>query len=105
MLFSYTTVLLAPGVGFEPFLDRWRNGENSDNQFWWSVDFGPLHLIQLSSEHPVGRNSDQLDWLEEDLKEASKEENRIQRPWIIVTEHRPMYSSGAHGSKWVKPMR
>ena len=90
---------LFAGIGFEPYLARWRNGEHSEDRYWWSVDFGPLHLVQLSSEHDFGSRSDQFRWLEKDLSEANKEENRLKRPWIIVTEHRPMYSSGAHGNK------
>ncbi|CAG2184278.1 unnamed protein product, partial [Oppiella nova] len=35
----------------------------------------------------------QYKWLENDLKEATKPENRAVRPWIITMAHRPMYCS------------
>src|SRR5207248_10935211 len=35
----------------------------------------------------------QYKWLENDLKEATKPENRALRPWIITYGHRPMYCS------------
>jgi len=86
------------GAGYEAFLARWRNGENSENQHWWSVDFGPMHLAHLSSEHEMEPDSPQIVWLRSDLEEANLPENRLLRPWVIVTVHRPPYSSGAHGS-------
>ena len=39
--------------------------------------------------------SAQYDWLQQDLAEANKPENRTLRPWIIVFGHRPMYCSNA----------
>ncbi|KAK2561015.1 Acid phosphatase type 7 [Acropora cervicornis] len=39
----------------------------------------------------------QYKWLQKDLKEASRPENRAKRPWIITMGHRPMYCSNAVG--------
>mmetsp|Transcript_11870 Transcript_11870/g.33483 ORF Transcript_11870/g.33483 Transcript_11870/m.33483 type:complete len:754 (+) Transcript_11870:189-2450(+) len=86
------------GRGFDAYLTRWRNGEGDDDEFWWSVDFGPVHIAVLSSEHDYGSRSPQLRWLEADLREANEAGNRLLRPWIFVAVHRPMYTSGAHGS-------
>lgn len=60
--------------------------------------------IYLScSSHPNSYSSEvyftngsiqsQLEWLTNDLKQASKPENRAKRPWIIAFGHRPMYCS------------
>ena len=87
------------GPGFDAFLGRWRHGEGEDDKFWWSVNFGPMHIAVLSSDHDYEKGSKQIRWLDSDLEEANKPENRLQRPWVIVAVHRPMYSSGAHGSK------
>lgn len=40
-----------------------------------------------------GGFGDQLAWLAADLKAAVL--NRAQRPWIIVSGHRPMYSTAS----------
>jgi hypothetical protein len=58
-----------------------------------------MHLAHLSSEHDFDDDADQIRWLRADLEEANKPENRVLRPWIILTVHRPPYSSGAHGSE------
>lgn len=68
---------------------------NRINNFYYSLDMGPAHLILFSTEfyyYPqYGWNliKQQYEWLETDLIKAN--ENRAQRPWIIVMGHRPMY--------------
>ncbi len=63
---------------------------------FYSVDFGPLHLIALDTEaafQNAARRAEQLEWLEADLQAAQN------RPWRVVFFHRPPFSSGAeHGS-------
>lgn len=62
------------------------------NNHFHSMDIGPAHIILFSTEYyfyllygwkQIVR---QYDWLEADLKKAN--ENRAQRPWIIVMGHR-----------------
>lgn len=90
---------------------------------WYSFNMGPIHFIALTTEvyynfnYGMKQLVKQYYWLEEDLKvsgisleivkktpalitpcncilqEASKPENRKQRPWIITYGHRPMYCS------------
>ncbi|KAJ0410582.1 hypothetical protein ATCC90586_007415 [Pythium insidiosum] len=57
--------------------------------FWYSFDYGSVHVIQLSSEHDWTRGSTQLRWLEQDLAAV----NRTVTPWVVVTVHRMMYST------------
>uniref|UniRef100_K1PFZ3 Iron/zinc purple acid phosphatase-like protein n=1 Tax=Magallana gigas TaxID=29159 RepID=K1PFZ3_MAGGI len=60
---------------------------------------GPVHVISISTEYFFFINYGILqpihmyEWLEKDLQEASKPENRAKQPWIIAMGHRPMYCS------------
>lgn len=65
---------------------------------YYSTNMGSAHLIFYSTElyyytefFTESNLKWQYEWLENDLKEANKVENRVQRPWIIVMGHRPMY--------------
>ncbi|XP_074872570.1 acid phosphatase type 7 [Carettochelys insculpta] len=66
---------------------------------WYSWDIGPAHIISFSTEvyfflkyghHLV---QEQYQWLERDLQEATRPDQRQQRPWVITMGHRPMYCS------------
>lgn len=66
---------------------------------------GPIHVVMLSSEHHSqsepwrcrGCTERQAAFLERDLSEAAKPENRQLRPWIVVVVHRPFYNAGRNG--------
>ncbi|CAG2165832.1 unnamed protein product, partial [Oppiella nova] len=65
---------------------------------YYSLDLGSAHFIFFSSELYFWSDyfTDhhlkwQYEWLENDLKDANKPENRQKRPWIITLAHRPMY--------------
>lgn len=73
-------------------------GSPTMNNFFWSYDIGPVHVISFNTEfhhftkygtHQIGN---QYRWLEQDLKKANKPENRAKRPWIIAMGHRPLYT-------------
>jgi Calcineurin-like phosphoesterase/Purple acid Phosphatase, N-terminal domain len=63
---------------------------------FYSVDYGPLHLIALDTEaafQDSARRAEQLAWLEADLQASQS------RPWRVVFFHRPPFSAGGeHGS-------
>ena len=42
---------------FDAFLARWRHGETGkeDDAFYWSFDYGPMHVAVLTSEHKNGQ--------------------------------------------------
>nr|CCA27923.1 calcineurinlike phosphoesterase putative [Albugo laibachii Nc14] len=72
-----------------PLYHRFHTPENGRGLFWYSFDYGPIHIIQMSSEHDWRRGSEQFLWLEEDLKQV----NRSVTPWIVLTIHRMMYTT------------
>jgi hypothetical protein len=57
--------------------------------FWYSFDFGPIHFTIFSSEHNFTRGSTQYAWLRQDLHAV----NRTRTPWLVVSSHRPLYTS------------
>ena len=90
------------------------------NNMWFSFDYGLVHFISIDTEvdYPnspegpgtwgnAGPFGDQLGWLEADLKKAVA--NRANVPWILVSGHRPFYSSSAEGlwppsQQWFEPL-
>ena len=90
------------------------------NNMWFSFDYGLVHFISIDTEvvYPnspegpgtflnAGPFGNQLAWLEADLKKAVA--NRATVPWILVSGHRPFYSSSADGlwppsQQWFEPL-
>ena len=71
-----------------PLHYRFHMPDNGNHVWWYSFEYGLVHLTQLSSEHNFTRGSPQYLWLEEDLKSIDYKRT----PWIIVTIHRPLYT-------------
>ena len=55
---------------------------------WFSYDWGRIHFVALDTEADY---TTQAEWLEADLAASTA-------PWKIIYMHKPMYSSGSHGS-------
>ncbi|CAI5704275.1 hypothetical protein KXD40_001319 [Peronospora effusa] len=72
-----------------PMFYRWDAPANGNSIYWYSFDYGGIHVIQISSEHDWRRGSKQYKWLENDLKSV----DRTQIPWIVLTSHRMMYTT------------
>ena len=76
----------------------------SSSPWWYSWDWGLVHFISLSSEHPDC--CEQRDWLERDLQGV----NRSLHPWIVTFAHEPIHTSnGRHGNNtrlrsWLDPL-
>lgn len=68
---------------FLPFTKR-HSPPFAREELYWSVDYGMLHLIGLSSETPFGSDSPQYAWLEKDLKAI----NRSVTPWVVAGWHK-----------------
>ncbi|XP_072023965.1 acid phosphatase type 7-like [Amphiura filiformis] len=68
---------------------------------WYSWNIGRAHIISFSTEvhfSQYGQDviKNQMAWLQNDLMEATKPENRTRYPWIIAMAHRPMYCTKFH---------
>ncbi|CAK9302444.1 unnamed protein product [Gordionus sp. m RMFG-2023] len=80
---------------------QYRNkfGMPGGRDMFFSFNLGPAHFISFSTEYyffyryGFWQVKKQYEWLEKDLKEANKPENKAKRPWIITFGHRPMYCS------------
>ena len=75
---------------------------------WWSADVGAIHLVTLSSEADWTAGSAQHSWLAADLAAV----DRARTPWIVLSTHRPFYSSGngwlasgSYGRKYTEAQR
>lgn len=64
---------------------------NGNGNYWFSYDYGNVHMISLSTEECFTAECPMMIWLENDLVKATA--NRALVPWIVVTMHRPMYCS------------
>ena len=63
--------------------------DNGNSVFWYSYDYGMVHMIMMSTEHDYSPGSIQYKWLENDLKDV----DRSVTPWVIIGGHRAMYCS------------
>ena len=54
--------------------------------YWYSFNYGGIHVIQMSTEHNWTRGSEQYKWLEHDLEQV----DRNVTPWVVLTAHRMM---------------
>lgn len=104
---AYVPYMTCPGnheqaCNFSNYRERFSMPGNTEG-IYYSWNIGPVHIISFSTElyyfleygmEPLVR---QYKWLQRDLEEASKPENRAERPWIITMAHRPMYCSNAVG--------
>jgi acid phosphatase type 7 len=66
-----------------------KSGGNGN--FWFSYDYGNVHIVSVSTEHCFDAGCDQMVWVESDLKAAAANRNSV--PWIVLSMHRPMYCS------------
>ncbi|MBO0939838.1 metallophosphoesterase [Fibrella sp. HMF5335] len=78
-------------------------GVASKSTSYYSVDYGPLHLISLDSYGNFpgqGRifdtTSTQIEWLKRDL--AANAASAKKRPWTVIFFHHPPYTQGSRNS-------
>lgn len=89
-------VMTCPGnhesfYNWTAFTHRYKMPTNGNENFWFSYDYGNVHMVSISTEHCFESGCDQMVWLEKDLQAAVA--NRDSVPWIVLNMHRPMYAS------------
>lgn len=58
--------------------------------FYFSFDQGTIHVTSFSTESPYAPGSVQYEWMEADMAKARANPNT---KWLILSGHRPLYSS------------
>ncbi|HQP99198.1 MAG TPA: metallophosphoesterase [bacterium] len=56
------------------------------NEMWWSTDYANVHIVGLDSCLPGGEDSEQYQWLVQDLRKNRQE-------WTIVLFHHPLFNA------------
>ena len=65
---------------------------DTENAFYWSFDYGPIHIVVVDQYRGYTRGSDQYAWCLADLRASDKE-------WKVIIFHVPAWSAtGGHGS-------
>ena len=72
---------------------RFAPPSNSGSSYWYSWSYRSAHFIMISTDSDYTPGSPQHRWLEADLRAANTREARAQRPWVVVTGHKPIYCS------------
>lgn len=63
----------------------------SDNEYYYSFDYGDLHVVVINTEGNLEPDGKQWKFVEQDLKSSDKK-------WKIALYHKPAYSTGSkHG--------
>ncbi|KAJ8687861.1 hypothetical protein QAD02_023656 [Eretmocerus hayati] len=83
---------------FSNYRARFSMPGDSEGLFY-SFNVGPVHFVAIETEayyflnYGLKQLVKQFEWLDHDLTEANRPENRMKRPWIVTFGHRPMYCS------------
>jgi len=80
-----------------PMNNRFHMPDNGNQIYWYSYDYGMLHMIMISTEHDYTPGSPQYTWLQNDLMNV----NRNITPWVVIGGHRAMYASASIASDYV----
>ncbi|EQC32020.1 hypothetical protein SDRG_10219 [Saprolegnia diclina VS20] len=72
-----------------PMVHRFHAPTNGHGLFWYSFAYGPITVVQMSSEHNFLPGSVQHQWLNATLAAI----DRRTTPWVVLTAHRMMYTT------------
>jgi hypothetical protein len=62
---------------------------SSNPPHWYSYKYGGAHVVVLNTEVRLDAGSPQREWLVDDLQKV----DRCLTPWVLVSMHRPMYTT------------
>eukprot|EP00042_Codosiga_hollandica_P051427 m.631135 g.631135 ORF g.631135 m.631135 type:complete len:480 (-) comp58283_c0_seq22:2372-3811(-) len=72
-----------------PMAARFAMPDTGNGLFWYSYDYGSIHVIMMSTEHNWTVGSEQYNWLLNDLQNI----NRTLTPWVVMAGHRMFYTT------------
>lgn len=72
-----------------PTAARYRGTGNGEGVYYYSFDYGPVHVAVLATELDPSPGSPMSRWLDADLAAV----DRAATPWVVVSGHRPMYQA------------
>ena len=84
----YSMRFAMPGWTSSGLPGKTSNAPETKN-LYYSLDFGVVHFVWISTETDFTPGSDQYNWIVEDLKNTDRQKT----PFIVFQGHRPMYSS------------
>eukprot|EP00475_Leptophrys_vorax_P014433 TRINITY_DN20779_c0_g2_i1.p1 TRINITY_DN20779_c0_g2~~TRINITY_DN20779_c0_g2_i1.p1 ORF type:complete len:627 (+),score=140.30 TRINITY_DN20779_c0_g2_i1:486-2366(+) len=64
------------------------------SNWWYSFNYGSIHFTVISMENNFTKDSPQYNWIVDDLSKV----NRSEFPWVVVTGHRPLYTSAPNAT-------
>ena len=67
-----------------PTFQRFHMPDNGHSLFWYSFNYGSVHILHMSTEHDFTPGSDQYDWIVSDLAAV----DRAVTPWVVFAGHR-----------------
>jgi hypothetical protein len=72
-------------------------GDPTRDELYFSLNYGPIHLVVLNDTPPNGDYAgivagSERTWLDHDLSTV----DRTMTPWVIVSHHKPAFSSSTH---------
>ena len=70
-----------------PYEKRFSMPTKAQDDTWYSLNYGPVHFLVISTEHAFDVTSKQYSFIQSDLASV----NRSQTPFVVLTGHRPMY--------------
>ena len=62
-----------------------------NNRYYYSFDYGPVHIIVIDQEVNYSQGSTQYDWIVNDLSSSNK-------TWKVAVFHEPGWSAGGHSN-------
>lgn len=70
-----------------PYAQRFHMPENGNGNFWYTIEYGSVTIVVISTEHDWTKGSRQYNWIKATLKAI----DRTVTPWVVVSMHRSLY--------------
>ncbi|KXZ48677.1 hypothetical protein GPECTOR_26g580 [Gonium pectorale] len=64
------------------------------DKLWYAFEYGPVFVLQYSTEHPFAPGTEQYEFIVEALSRV----DRRRTPWLILGGHRPIYVASTNAN-------